>query len=357
MKLRFIDAGRVSALRSQTIYHALAYAKTAETPDTVIWSVPGQPYVCTGFHRAAAEEIDLEYCRSNQLPLIRRETGGGTVYIDDRQVFVQWIFGPERLPRMIEQRFRLFCRPLIETYQFFGINAFFFPPNDVHVRNRKIVGTGAGTIGDAEVVTGNFLLDFDPEPMANLLHVPDGPFRRLVREGMRNYMSCFQRELGEVPELETLKKVYREKCAETLEAVLEPGEFTEEELRWMDRLDEQFSSEEWLFGDDKRHSPLRRVKVHANVWVHETTLDMPGGGDLKITLRTKGKRIDDIALAGDHGLKPADALPGLENVLKHVELEPVQLQEILEAFFELHRVESTAWTIDDWVNALLTCNG
>ena len=354
MTIRLIDAGRVSALRSQTIYHALAYAKTNTSPDTIVLSTPGEPYVCTGFHRSPDQEVDLEYCRINRLPIIRRETGGGTVYIDDRQLFVQWIFEPDHLPRKIDNRFRLFCRPLIETYQFFGINAVFFPPNDVHVRQRKIVGTGAASIGNAEVVTGNFLFDFDPAPMAGLLNVPGGRFREMVLEGMKKYMSSFRRELQNAPLPDEVKKIYLQKCSTALDAELEPGEFTDTERRIMTELDGKFSSPDWLFEHSAGVSGLRRVKIHADVWVSETTLQTENG-PLVIQLRTKGNRIDDIAFSGNVGLQPADRLSGLENALKQVELAANPLREILEAFFELHRAQTPERSIENWVEALLKC--
>ncbi len=64
MAIRLIDAGRVTALRSQALYHGLAYARTAATPDTVVLATPGEEYVCIGFHQDAAEELDLDYCRA-----------------------------------------------------------------------------------------------------------------------------------------------------------------------------------------------------------------------------------------------------------------------------------------------------
>ncbi len=311
MTIRLIDAGRVSAIRSQTIYHALAYAKTAATPNTVVLSIPGEPYVCTGFHRSPGEEIDLDYCAARGWPVIRRETGGGTVYIDDRQLFVQWIFDPERLPRMVENRFRLFCQPLIETYQFFGINAVFFPPNDVHVRNRKIVGTGAGAIGNAEVVTGNFIFDFDPEPMAGLLNVPSERFRQMALEGMKKYMGSFRGQLKTPPTVDEVKAVYREKLQQVLQATLEPGTFTGEEHRLMGELDEKFAAGDGLSGQDRGRPGLRRVKIHANVWVSETTVPTRAGV-VQVLMRTKGNRIDDIAVSGETGLQPASKTAGFE---------------------------------------------
>ena len=352
MIIRLIDAGRVSAIRSQTIYHALAYAKTPATPDTVVLSIPGEPYVCTGFHRSPGEEIDLDYCAARGWPVIRRETGGGTVYIDDRQLFVQWIFDPERLPRMVENRFRLFCQPLIETYQFFGIDAVFFPPNDVHVRNRKIVGTGAGAIGNAEVVTGNFIFDFDPEPMARLLNVPSERFRRMALEGMKKYMGSFRSKLKTPPSVEEVKAVYLEKLKNILQITLEPGAFTGEEQRLMAELDEKFAARARLSRQNQNQTGLRRVKIHANVWVSEITVPTPQGA-VELLMRAKGNRIDAIALSGETGLLPASKIPGFEKVLVGATLSAPELRELLDTFFELHGMQTTLLRVDDWVEALL----
>lgn len=75
-KIRLIDLGEVSAIRSQACYHAVGYAFRPETPDTIILVSPENPYVCIGFHQEAEREVDLEYCRAVGLPVYRREVGG-----------------------------------------------------------------------------------------------------------------------------------------------------------------------------------------------------------------------------------------------------------------------------------------
>ena len=85
--VRLLDLGTVSALRSQTAYHAVAYAMTEDAPDTIILVSPSQPYVCIGYHQDLEKEVDLAYCQSRGLPILRREVGGGAVYLDDGQIF------------------------------------------------------------------------------------------------------------------------------------------------------------------------------------------------------------------------------------------------------------------------------
>ncbi|MBI1801638.1 MAG: lipoate--protein ligase family protein, partial [Chloroflexi bacterium] len=63
--VRLLDMGALSPLRSQTVYHAAAYAMTPDTPDTIILVSSNQPYVCVGYHQDLEKEVDLDYCRAH----------------------------------------------------------------------------------------------------------------------------------------------------------------------------------------------------------------------------------------------------------------------------------------------------
>ena len=128
-------------------------------------------------------------CRS-----LEGETGGGAVYIDKGQLFVQWIFQQSSLPRRVDKRFELFVKPLIETYKFFGIDAYYYPINDVHVKGKKIVGTGAGTIGEAQIITGNFLFDFNYQTMLESINLPNQDFHDAVARNLNHYLTNMTKE-------------------------------------------------------------------------------------------------------------------------------------------------------------------
>jgi len=77
MRVRVVDLGLVDPIRSQSVYHAVGYTFRSDTLPTILLVSPTTPYVSIGFHQDAEREVDLDYCRSVGLPVIRREVGGG----------------------------------------------------------------------------------------------------------------------------------------------------------------------------------------------------------------------------------------------------------------------------------------
>ena len=81
------NLGPVTWWESQCFYHALAHLGR----EGLIICYPTTPYVCLGLHNDLEQEIDQDYCQQQGIPLMRRETGGGVVYLDHRQVFFQLV--------------------------------------------------------------------------------------------------------------------------------------------------------------------------------------------------------------------------------------------------------------------------
>jgi lipoate-protein ligase A len=345
MNIRIYEAGTVPHLRSQTIYHGLAYARTAGTLDTIVIATPGDPYVCIGFHQDVERELDVEFCERRGLPILRRETGGGAVYLDSDQLFVQWIMANDSLPARVEQRFELFARPIVETYREFGIAAEFRPVNDVHVDGRKIAGTGAARIGNAEVLVGNFIFDFDTDVMANVLRAPSPMFREQVGMSLRRYMTSMRNEGVPVPPASEVAAVYRDKCAAALGRRVDPGDLTAREVASIEAADERFLSAEFV----RQPGGLRwrGVKIHEDVRVAESTQ-----GSMSITATMRGGLIEDIALTRDD--TRAD---GLAAALRGVKLSPESVRHAVRQYYEGRAAPTdslvASLSIEEWVDAIL----
>ena len=83
--MKLYNLGHVPWLESQLIYHALPRLDM----EGLILVAPAEPYVCIGYHQDVTQEVDLDYCQAHDIPVFRREVGGGAVYLDGNQLFYQ----------------------------------------------------------------------------------------------------------------------------------------------------------------------------------------------------------------------------------------------------------------------------
>jgi lipoate-protein ligase A len=311
--IRLLDLGTATPLRSQTVYHAAAYAMTEDTPDTIILVSPAEPYVCIGFHQDLSREVDSEYCQRHGLPVYRREVGGGAVYLDSGQIFTQWIFKNGQLPAELDQRFKTFIQPLVETYRELGVPAYHRPINDVHVGGKKIGGTGAAAMGQAEVAVGSLMFTFDKKTMARVLKVASEKMRDKIFENLEEYVTTLEEQLRTLPSRQSVKDSYLAHCAQALGREIVPGTWSEREESLAVQWDQTFVSDEWL---QQRGTLLQRgVKIHEDVRVLESAHKAPGGL-IRATVTLREGLIHDLTFSGDFTLLPASSLVGLEQSLR-----------------------------------------
>jgi|WetSurMetagenome_2_1015567.scaffolds.fasta_scaffold119956_2 lipoate---protein ligase len=348
-KIRLLDLGTVPRVRSQTCYHAAAQALGEETPDTIILVSPASPYVCIGFHQDLEKEVDLDYCRDHRLPVFRREVGGGAVYLDRNQIFVQWVFHPSSLPASIAERFHLYIEPLVLTYRALGIDARHRPVNDIHVGHKKIGGTGAARIGQAEVVVGSLMFDFDRATMAKVLRVTSEKMRDKVHQSLEQYMTTLRDELGAPPDRSAVVASYLDQCAKVLGADIVPGEWMAEEEALARELDLRFESWEWL--NQKGAGKRSGIKIHEDVQVHESSLKAPGGL-IHMTVRLRGGRIDDISISGDFTIFPQEAVQRIEQALHGILPDGRSVLNILEEQYRTLAIQSPGIEPEHWAEAV-----
>ncbi len=348
--IRLLDLGLVPSVRSQTIYHAVAYAMDEHSPDTIIVVGPTEPYVCIGFHQELDKEVEAAYCREHNLPIYRREVGGGAVYLDENQVFTQWVFHANALPTEIDERFALYVKPLVETYRALNIPATFRPINDIHVNGKKIGGTGAAQMGEGQVVVGSLMFDFNFELMSKVLKVSSEKMRDKIFQSLNEYMTTMTRELGAKPNRDEVVALYIQKTSEALEREIVPGVPTEKELTIAAELDAQAITDEWLY----QKGGLRQVgvKIHEDVRVAEALLKAPGGL-IRVTARLRDGRIDDMTLSGDFTMLPKFAPGALELALRGTALNAEAISTRIGEVYRTVKIQSPGVTPDDLTRAIM----
>ncbi len=354
MRVRLLDLGTVPYLESQTIFHAVAYAMQDGDPDTISLMSPGSPYVSIGFHQEADKEIDLDYCRANSIPVLRREVGGGAVYLDGGQLFVHFIFHREHLPRQVEELYKAFIGPIVETYRAFGIDASHRPLNDIVVGARKIGGTGIASIGGATVVAGSLMFDFDTATMARALKVSSEKMRDKVYQSLQEYITTIRRELAEPPARDRVKATLVSKWESMLGIDIVSGELTAAERQTVRKLNRRFSSARWLH--QKGGLPRKAIKIKEGLRVAEAEHKAPGGL-IRVTARLADDVIDDVSLSGDFTFHPATAVQQLEAILRGCRLHREELAVAVAGFYASSGVQSPGVTPTDIVDAVAKLPG
>ncbi len=331
--MHLYDLGSVTWTDSQLIYHALPRVHR----EALVLLSPASPYVCIGYHQDVQREVDVEFCRDNQIPIFRREVGGGGVYLDNEQLFYQLIIHKDNplVPTGKTAFYRRFLAPPIETYREIGILAEYKPVNDIVSAKRKISGNGAAEIGDYLILVGNLILDFNYVMMSRVLRVPDEKFRDKVYKSMRENLTTIKRELAEVPPRRSLTVSLA--CQfEKLLGPLSPAKVDQELRNEVSRLEQEFLGEEWLYKVARR-TEGRTVRIAAGVDVKHVVHKAPGGlirGDVEIADGV----ITFLALSGDFFFYPAHRLNELSQAL--IGKRGVDVEETIIQFYEEHGIES-----------------
>lgn len=322
--IRIIQAFDLSPLRSQAIYHAIAECFTEDSPDTICLVRPTEPYICIGYHQDPQRELDLEELSRFGLQLIRRQVGGGAVYLDANQVFLQWIFSPNSLPVSIEARYRLFIEPIVSTYQNIGIPAEMRPVNDIQVRGRKIGGCGAARIGEAELLVSSFIFDIDLATMASVLKVETLKMRDKLYQNLTEYVTSIARELGSPSRQEPIVDTYLEQVEARLQREIYFDNLSPLEKEQLASTESLLASDQWTYGGGGRR--VAGVKIQQGVAMHHAAFKS-SGGLIRWVVFLADDNIIDATLEGDFTIYPLDAPVLLANALLGRRLDAVLRSE------------------------------
>lgn len=352
--VRVVTIPDASAVASQAVYHAVAESLGADDPDTVLLVTPVDPYVCIGFHQDATTELDLDACRRLGLPVLRREVGGGAVYLDRGQVFVHWVFHPDRLPRSLADRYALFVQPIVATYRELGVPATYRPVNDVHVEGRKIGGTGAARLGDAEVLVGSIMFDFDHDAMAEVLHVASEKMREKVATTMREYVTSLRRELDVLPDRREVLASYLRHAGSALGRTMEAGGLSSTERATLAEVERRLSDDAWTFRRTRR--PASGVKIHEDVSVYEGVHKAPAGL-VRLVVAVRSGKILDAQVFGDFTLLPQTALPAVEAALSGLDADPAVVTSAVRELYRVLDLDAPGLEPEDFGAALAAAMG
>jgi lipoate-protein ligase A len=347
---RLLDIGAIEPLETQTIYDMIAQGITeGESENTLIICWPAKPLVSLGYFQEVEADIDTKFCRENDIFFTRRVIGGGGVYLDDGQMFYQLIgrIDSPTTPKKIEDYYQKFLQAPVQAYKNLGVQAEFKPVNDLIVNGKKISGNGAGDVGDARILTGNLIFDFNFDMMVKVLKVPDEKFRDKISQSLRERMTTVLLQTGSMPDRTEVKEDLVRLYEETLDIELIRGNLTAWERERMAQLRPKYQSDEWLhWRRGGRLTNAKTVRISATTIVGTANHKAPGGLIRATVERVDGK-VNEVIISGDFFMLPNKAIAQLERKIVGASVEgDAIINRIKDAYTEFN-IESPGVTPED----------
>ncbi|MFW9808557.1 MAG: biotin/lipoate A/B protein ligase family protein [Candidatus Thorarchaeota archaeon] len=251
-EFRFIDLETHDAYTNMAIDESIMLAmKDGEAQPTLRLYRWNPSAVSIGTFQSMADEVDIEFCRSNNVDYIRRITGGGAVYHDYEGEITYSIIMPRRhrlSPDDILESYRLLCGGIVQALKILGIEGEFKPINDVNAGGKKVSGNAMTRRHGCALQHGTILLDLDVALMFNILKVPQEKISDKMISDVKERVTSIRDLLERDVKIEELRKALMVGFSEALDITLIHDSLSESELKSTKRLaKERYATDEWNF--------------------------------------------------------------------------------------------------------------
>ncbi|HEX9014169.1 MAG TPA: hypothetical protein VF813_11650 [Anaerolineaceae bacterium] len=288
-------------------------------------------------------ELHVDYCREQAIPINRRPTGGGAIIMGDGQLGVALT-----VPAHVEDTYgrareimTQFSDGLVRGLSRLGVEATFHRKNDIVVGGKKIVGLGIYRApSDGLLFHASVLVDLDVPLMLRVLNTPFEKISDKEIAAISGRITTVRRETSSEISVDEVRRVIAEEYAKSLGVRLVPGGFTPEELAATAKLEQE--------------------KYLTAAWINQTSTveDTSGGSKIKtpaglidVRVAMAGTTIKAAYIGGDFFASDA-AVADLEGSLRWQPGKPENVAARLEEVYLRRREEFNSLPLEMVVQAV-----
>ena len=194
------------------------------------WIVP--PTVIFGRHQVMENEVNVGFCRQNNIAMFRRKSGGGCVYADEGNLMISYI-SPSKHS---EQVFQSYLDKMSETLSQLGYNAVKSTHNDIMIAGYKVSGNACFALPQATIVHGTMLYNVNFEILQQAITPSKEKLAKHGVESVRQRVMNLKNIANtmDIPSIHALaQKIEEFWCNETYT-------LTENDLREIDKIEQEY---------------------------------------------------------------------------------------------------------------------
>lgn len=245
-----------NAFTNMAIDEAILTARIKNlAPNTLRFYCWNPSAVSIGKFQDINNEVHLDNCRKLGVDVVRRITGGGTVYHDAKdEITYSLIAKKEALKaKDITDVYAKVYAGIAEALEILGINADFSEGDEktcpnLTVNGKKISGSAQSHKSGVVLQHGTLLLDVDLEKMFTFLRVPWAKTCMEIVNVARHRITSIKRELGKDVLVTEVYQALVEGFEKALSIRLIEGELTPYESELAEKLcKEKYATDDWNF--------------------------------------------------------------------------------------------------------------
>lgn len=252
-------------------------ARNINTADDCFFMWQVEPSVIFGRNQLIENEVNIEYCRQNDIKTYRRKSGGGCVYADMNNIMFSYITQSEN----VSLTFDRYINMVAEMLRSLHIPAEATGRNDIMIHGRKVSGNAFYHIPHHSIVHGTMLYDTNMQNMVATLTPSD---EKLVSKGVksiRQHIALLKDYIS--LSLEEFKQYTKDNLC-TSEITL-----TDADILAIEEIEREYLTQEFIMGSNPRYTKVNKMRIE-------------GVGELEARLEIKGGVIKSVNILGDYFL-------------------------------------------------------
>ncbi|MEK6748364.1 MAG: DUF116 domain-containing protein [Pseudomonadota bacterium] len=300
------------------------------------------PAVALGVHQIMEQEVRWDYCQARRIAVARRMTGGGALYLDDRQLHWSLIAPRAALPQGdFQSGIAWAAQVAIDALKTLGVDAVFRPRNDIEVNGKKLGGINGVVVADTVLLQGSILFNVDVHSMLWALKVP---MEKLTPEGLdaaRDRVVGLVDLLSAAPDYSLVQAALAASFASALGVEFSPQALTpDEQSAWAAQC-----------VADAHPDWVQRMRTPEGLRILQSVIKRHGGVvRANIAVDMQQSCVTGVTIAGDFDVQPSDAMQRLARQLSGVAFPFIKRS--VETFFEQNEIDFCGLTAEDFMLVL-----
>lgn len=234
-----------------------------------------KPSILIGRNQNTISELNMDYVLENGIEVVRRLSGGGTVYNDHGNMNFTFISKIDKKDKKVENGFKKFALPVIDALQSLGVDAVFTGRNDIVIDGKKFSGNAQYFQKEKMLHHGTLLFDCDMSKLSLALKSKPIKFKDKAVKSVGGRVTNIKPHLDTPMSLEEFREYLKNYIMDT-HNIDHVYEFNEEDLAEIKKIEDlRFKTWEWNYGRLAKYQYENSVKYPSGVI--EYNLDVEGG--------------------------------------------------------------------------------